>query len=110
MLIVRGVNLFPSSVQEIIAAIPETNGTMRIVADFAGHSTQGNLKVLVERGPGRDAAEDTALAAAAEARIRNALAVKADVTIVPTDFFSKPGALKVALTLREMPDLPGEAR
>lgn len=110
MLIVRGVNLFPSSVQEIVAAIPETNGIMRVVADFEGHSTQGNLKVLVERGATQNAAADTTVAAAVETRIRNALAVKAEVTIVPTDFFLKPGALKVALTLREMPTLFGDTK
>ena len=108
MLIVRGVNLFPSSVQEVVAAMPETNGIVRLVADFAGHSTQDNLKLLVERAPGRPAQEDEALKRAVEARVRNTLAVKADVRIVPTDFFAKPGVQKVALTLRAMPDLPQE--
>jgi phenylacetate-CoA ligase len=105
MLIVRGVNLFPSAVQELVAAMPETNGVMRLVADFAGHSTQANLKVLVERARGRSREEDEALKRAVEARVRNTLAVKADVRIVPPDFFAKPGAQKVALTLRAMPDL-----
>jgi phenylacetate-CoA ligase len=108
MLIVRGVNLFPSSIQEVVAAIPDTNGVMRVVADFAGHSTQSNLKVLVERGAGRGVLGDAALKQLVESRIRNALAVKADVRIVPTDFFTKPGAQKVALTMREMPELPDQ--
>lgn len=105
MLIVRGVNLFPSSVQEVVAAMPDTNGVVRLVADFEGHSTQDNLKLLVERAPGRTTQEDVALKRAVEDRVRNTLAVKADVRIVPADFFAKPGVQKVALTLRAMPDL-----
>jgi phenylacetate-CoA ligase len=105
MLIVRGVNLFPSAVQHIVAAMPETSGVMRIVADFDGHTTQGNLKVLVERADGRPANQDDMLERDIEARIRNALAVKADVRIVAAGFFEKPGARKVSLTLREMPEI-----
>ncbi|MDP6344049.1 MAG: phenylacetate--CoA ligase family protein [Alphaproteobacteria bacterium] len=105
MLIVRGVNVFPSAIQDLVLAMqPQTNGVMRVLADFEGHTTQGNLKVLVERGPGRDAADDDALQASVEQHLRNALAFKAAVTIVPTDRFEKPGVQKVALTLRETPD------
>ncbi|MCT8974330.1 phenylacetate--CoA ligase family protein [Microbaculum marinisediminis] len=105
MLIVRGVNLFPSSVQDLLAGIPESNGVIRIVADFEGHSTQSNLKVLVERAEGRPGTLDHEIKAIAEERIRNALSVKADVRVVPANFFEKPGVAKVSLTLREMPDL-----
>lgn len=106
MLIVRGVNLFPSAVQDLVASMRETNGVVRIVADFPGHSTQGNLKVVVERAPGRDPAGDLDLKRAVEDRVRNALSVKADVRVAPPDFFEKPGARKVSLTLRAMPELP----
>ena len=104
MLIVRGVNLFPSAVQHIVAAMPQTNGVMRIVADFPGHTTQENLKILVERAAGRSANDDSELEREIESRIRNALAIKAVVRAVATDFFEKPGARKVSLTLREMPE------
>lgn len=107
MLIVRGVNLFPSAVQDIVAAMPETNRVMRIVADFGGHTTQHNLKVIIERGEAAKPETDAALKRAAEERIRNALSVKADVTVVAANFFEKPGAKKLSLTLREMPSLKG---
>lgn len=107
MLIVRGANVFPSAINSIVSElVPETNGVMRIVADFEGHTTQAALKVIVERGPNRDAADDAALKARIEQRLRDALAFKADVTITATDVFEKPGAAKVAFTLREFPDLP----
>lgn len=103
MLIVRGVNLFPSAVQDVVTSVPGTNGVVRIIADFEGHSTQHNLKVLVERSDKCSASSDADLKRSIEERIRNALAVKADVRIVAANFFEKPGARKVSLTLREMP-------
>ncbi|MEW6645026.1 MAG: AMP-binding protein [Pseudomonadota bacterium] len=105
MLIVRGINLFPSAVQDIVASTPGTNRVMRVVADFAGHTTQDNLKVLVERGEAALPDDDAGLKRQVEERIRNALSVKADVTVVGANFFEKPGARKVSLTLRAMPDL-----
>ena len=107
MLIVRGANVFPSAIHSIVNDLmPETNGIMRVVADFDGHTTQGALKVIVERGPDRDGSADAALKSLLETRLRDALVFKADVTIVAADTFEKPGAAKVALTLREFPDLP----
>lgn len=105
MLIVRGVNLFPSAVQDVVSAMkPLVGGVMRVLADFAGHTTQDNLKLLVERAPGADLATDGEVARQVETRVRNALAVKVDVRMVRHGFFDAPGAQKVALTLRKAPD------
>jgi phenylacetate-CoA ligase len=107
MLIVRGANVFPSAIQSIISEmVPETNAVMRIVADFEGHSTQEALKVIVERGPAQSPQADPELKKMIEARLRDALVFRADVRIVAPDTFAKPGATKVALTLRESPDPP----
>ena len=107
MLIVRGANVFPSAIHSIVNdMMPDTNGIMRVVADFDGHTTQGALKVIVERGIARDPANDAALKSQLETRLRDALVFKADITIVAANTFEKPGAAKVALTLREFPDLP----
>lgn len=103
MLIVRGVNVFPSAIQDIIASMPETNGVMRVWADFEGHTTQANLKVLVERAADADPANDARLADLVGGRLRNALSFKPDITIVPADSFEKPGVQKVKLTIREAP-------
>ncbi|MBI3993035.1 MAG: AMP-binding protein [Candidatus Lambdaproteobacteria bacterium] len=105
MLIVRGVNVFPSAIQDIVAAMPETNGVMRVVADFDGHTTQRNLKVLVERGRKRPASQDEALSKAVETKLRNSLAFKAEVHVVPADVFAKPGVQKVQLTLRNKAEI-----
>jgi phenylacetate-CoA ligase len=106
MLIVRGINLFPSAVQDVVSAMkPRVAGIVRVLADFEGHTTQGNLKLLVERAEGADPADDGPTAALVEERVRNALAVKAEVRMVRHGFFDAPGAQKVALTLRKAPDL-----
>ncbi|WP_456387933.1 phenylacetate--CoA ligase family protein [Profundibacter sp.] len=107
MLIVRGANVFPSAIHSIVNdMMPDTNGIMRVVADFDGHTTQGALKVIVERGIAYDPANDAALKSQLETRLRDALVFKADITIVAANTFEKPGAAKIALTLREFPDLP----
>ena len=106
MLIVRGANVFPSAINSVITEmVPETNGVMRIVADFEGHTTQGALKLIVERGPDRDPADDNALKALIEKRLRESLVFKADVDVVAPNTFEKPGAAKVAFVLREYPKL-----
>jgi phenylacetate-CoA ligase len=109
MLIVRGVNLFPSAVQDLVESLrPTVSGQVRLIADFEGHSTQANLKLLVERaGHEPEGTSLPALKQAIEARIRGALAVKADVLLAPHGSIEKPGAAKVRLVLRAMPVIEG---
>ncbi|MES2248059.1 MAG: phenylacetate--CoA ligase family protein [Pseudomonadota bacterium] len=105
MLIVRGINLFPSAVQDVVSSMrPAVSGVVRLLADFEGHTTQGNLKLIVERAPGAATASDAVIAEQVETRVRSALAVKAEVRMVQAGFFDAPGAQKVALTLRKAPD------
>ena len=107
MLIVRGANVFPSAINSIVNEMaPETNGVMRVVADFEGHTTQSALKIIVERGPTRSPDGDANLKERIEQRLRDALVFKADVRIVDPGVFEKPGAAKVVFTLRKYPDLP----
>ncbi len=109
MLIVRGVNLFPSAVQDLIEAMrPTVSGQVRVIADFDGHSTQANLKLLVERAEGEP--PDLSLPALKqdiEQRVRGALAVKAEVLLAPHGSIEKPGAAKVKLVWRSLPAIEG---
>jgi phenylacetate-CoA ligase len=105
MLIVRGINLFPSAVQEIVGEFqPRVSGVLRILADFNGHSTQENLKILVERGSAASDISDQTLKSEIENRLRNRLSVKVNVKIVGFETFERPGARKISLTIREYPD------
>ncbi|MEW5009042.1 MAG: AMP-binding protein [Cycloclasticus sp.] len=105
MLIIRGINVFPSAIQDLILQLePETNGVMRVYADFEGHTSQSNLKVFVERGESRSKEDDAELTALVEQSIKNSLSFKAKVIIVDANSFEKPGVAKVALTLRQLPE------
>jgi phenylacetate-CoA ligase len=104
MLIVRGVNVFPSAILDVVGELrPAVSGTMRVLADFPGHSTQRNLKLLVERGAGAPASADAGLTQEIERRVRNRLSVKAEVEIVAHETFERPGARKLSITLRQRP-------
>lgn len=104
MLIVRGINVFPSAIQDVVGELkPRASGILRVLADFPGHSTQQNLKVLVERGEQGRMEDDAALKEDVERRLRNRLSAKMDIEIVPFETFERPGARKVALTIREWP-------
>jgi phenylacetate-CoA ligase len=107
MLIVRGVNVFPSAIQSIIMDMqPRTSGVVRVLADFDGHTTQSRLKLIVERGMHLNEGADLDLAVEVEDTLRAALAFKAEVTIVPADSFEKPGVQKVSLVLRDPSQIP----
>src|SRR3984885_3102220 len=52
MLIVLGVNVFPSAIRDIIASLhPRTTGEMRILLEEPGPKVRPPLKMVVEHGP-----------------------------------------------------------
>ncbi len=82
MLIVRGVNVFPSAVREIAAEFaPEVSGNIAIRRRSPGVKQDPPLPVRVELSAGGGG--DPALAKAIGARVREALMVQADVELVP---------------------------
>src|SRR5438105_13834633 len=75
MLIVRGVNVFPSAVREVVSAFaPDVSGHILVRPRAAGVKQEPPLPVTVELG--RDAAPDAALAEAIRTRLREALVVQ----------------------------------
>ncbi len=82
MLIVRGVNVFPTAIREIVAAFePAVSGMMQVVPGASGAKQEPPLPVEVELAKGV-AAED-GLGPRIEKRIRETLVVQAKVTLVP---------------------------
>ena len=82
MLIVRGVNVFPSAVREVVGAFaPAVSGQIRIRPRSAGVKQEPPLPVAVELAAG--AATDAALAAAIQGRLRSVLVVQTQVELVP---------------------------
>jgi phenylacetate-CoA ligase len=87
MLIVLGVNVFPSAVRDIVQAQhPRTTGVVQIVLPGQGPRVEPPLRVEAEWGqrPG----EPAALKRELEGLIRSRLSVRAEVTLVP------PGSLE----------------
>ncbi|MBC3191709.1 phenylacetate--CoA ligase family protein [Pseudonocardia sp. C8] len=101
MLIVRGINVFPSAVKDIVLGLrPEATGEMRIRADFEGHSTQKPLPVVVEHAAGLAPDRHDELRCTMEDRVRSALNVKIAVELVPEGTLKRPDHVKVALVER----------
>ena len=82
MLIVRGVNVFPSAVREVVGGFaPEVSGYVLVKPQAAGVKQDPPLPVSVELA--RDAVADDTLAAAIRDRLRDVLVVQTRVDLVP---------------------------
>jgi phenylacetate-CoA ligase len=82
MLIVRGVNVFPSAVREVVSAFaPEVSGHILVRPEADGVKQDPPLPVSVELA--RDSAPDDALAEAIRERLREVLVVQTRVELVP---------------------------
>jgi len=82
MLIVRGVNVFPSAVREVVGAfVPEVSGHVVIKPQAPGVKQDPPLPVAVELADGR--AADARLAEAIREKIRDVLVVQTRVELVP---------------------------
>jgi phenylacetate-CoA ligase len=82
MLIVRGVNVFPSAVREVVSAFaPAVSGHIRVKPRTPGARQEPPLPVSVELAEGRGV--DPALAEAIRDRLREVLVVQTEVDLVP---------------------------
>ncbi len=104
MLIVKGINVFPSAIQDVVSSFePRTTGNLRIIADFPGHTTQRPLRIRAEHGEGLagKGEEIERLRSEISALLRGLLNFAPAVEMVPPNTFEKPGIHKVALIVRE---------
>ena len=82
MLIVRGVNVFPSAVREVVSGFaPDVSGHILVKPRAEGVKQEPPLPVSVELARGREA--DAALAEAIRDRLRSVLVVQTSVELVP---------------------------
>ena len=82
MLIVRGVNVFPSALREVVSAFaPQVSGHILVRPRSAGVKQEPPLPVSVELAEG--GAPDDSLAESIRERLRNVLVVQTDVQLVP---------------------------
>jgi phenylacetate-CoA ligase len=79
MLIVRGVNVFPSAIREVVSAFaPDVSGNILVKPQTPGVKQEPPLPVDVELAP-----EGAADAEAIRARLREVLVVQTQVELVP---------------------------
>ena len=82
MLIVRGVNVFPAAVREVVGGFaPQVSGHILVKPQARGVKQEPPLPVAVELA--RDATVDDSLADAIRERLRNVLVVQTRVELVP---------------------------
>jgi phenylacetate-CoA ligase len=82
MLVVRGVNVFPSAVREVVGAFaPAVSGNVVITPRSPGAKQEPPLPVVVELA--RDASAEEGLADAIRERLRAVLVVQTRVELVP---------------------------
>jgi phenylacetate-CoA ligase len=82
MLVVRGVNVFPSAVREVVSGFaPEVSGHILVALQVPGVKQDPPLPVRVELAPG--STPDAALADSIRERLRSVLIVDALVELVP---------------------------
>jgi phenylacetate-CoA ligase len=84
MLIVLGVNVFPTAVKDIVASLtPETTGEMQIVLEKPGPGVSPPLHIAVEYGT--DAEDLPALRAKIEGLVKDRLSIPSKVELVPPE-------------------------
>jgi len=82
MLIVLGVNVFPSAVRDVVSSFyPEMTGEVQILLDRPGPGVKPPLRVMAEYGA--EARDQAALRKKVEEKIKAVLTVSAAVELVP---------------------------
>jgi len=88
MLIVRGVNVFPTAVREVVGGFePRVSGHIRVRPAAPGVKQEPPLPIAVELP--RGAEEDADLAAAIREKLRAVLVVQTQVELVPYGSFER---------------------
>ncbi|HZV49861.1 MAG TPA: phenylacetate--CoA ligase [Candidatus Dormibacteraeota bacterium] len=99
MLVVRGENLFPSQVEEVLLQVQGLTGNYQLVVD-RGAGQLDRLEVRVEAAPGCDPA---ALGPQAETRVRETLGLGVRVTVLPPGSLPRSeGKARRVVDLREL--------
>lgn len=90
MLIVKGVNVYPSAIQEAISDfVPRTTGVFKILLDKPGPLVRPPLRLRVEHGPGLVGDDIDRLATDLRVYMRDKLRITPELELVP------PGSIKV---------------
>jgi phenylacetate-CoA ligase len=99
MLIVRGVNVYPSAVADIVRSLrPRVTGHIEIKADGDGPSVEPPVRIRVERDEGTG--DPDKLKKEIEGRIREELIFSSSVELVESGTLAPKGGMKTKLVAR----------
>jgi phenylacetate-CoA ligase len=108
MVIVRGVNVFPSAVRAVVAGfVPRVSGALVVRPKARGIRQEPPLPVHVELGPDAGPDGGGGLAQEIEAAVRATLVATVKVTLVP---FNSLGRSEYKTKLLDFSDAPAEGR
>ena len=84
MLIVLGVNVFPTAIKDIVSSlVPDTTGEMQIMLDKPGPGVSPPLRITAEYG--NDVSDLAALRAKIEGLVKDRLSIPSKVELVPPE-------------------------
>jgi phenylacetate-CoA ligase len=99
MLNVKGVNVFPNGISQVIQEmVPDLNGEFQIVLDHPSPYT--GLNIMVEHGTQIDPNQMDAIARKLEGRIRKVLFFTAKIDLVPPQTIQRTEMGKAVRVLR----------
>ncbi|MGW1668326.1 phenylacetate--CoA ligase PaaK [Streptomyces sp. NPDC002324] len=106
MIILRGVNVFPSQIEEIVLRTPDVAPHFQVLLTRRGR--MDHMTVRVEARPGTGADRRESAAAAIARAVKDGVGVTVEVTIVDPETLERSvGKLKRVKDLREPGDSPG---
>jgi phenylacetate-CoA ligase len=79
MLIIRGVNVFPTQVEELVLKHGQLSGQYQLVVTRQGQLDE--VQVLCELAPGHEAADRTTVAGALQQRIKTLIGISTTVSV-----------------------------
>jgi phenylacetate-CoA ligase len=83
MLIIRGVNLFPTQVEELVLKHGQLSGQYQLVVTRSG--TLDEVQVLCELAPGHETADRAKVAGALQHHIKSLIGITASVSVGAPD-------------------------
>jgi phenylacetate-CoA ligase len=85
MLIIRGVNVFPTQIEEIVLAHPQLSGQYQLVVGRSALLDEIAIRCELQPGVGADEAERATVAAWVQQRVKTLVGVSATVDVLSPD-------------------------
>lgn len=110
LLIIRGVNVYPSAIEQALRDVPGIGVEFRVYTTRrAGTIVEARIEAESADGPPCESGQAEALAQTAERKVRAHTGVRFPVTIVPAGTFPR-AALKARRVIESTAPGPGQAR